>query len=32
MTPQESHERVRTQMMEVFKPGVYKDITLEKTV
>ena len=32
MTPQESHERVRTQMMGVFKPGVYKDITLEKTV
>lgn len=32
MTPQQAHERVRTQMMEVFKPGVYKDITLEKTV
>lgn len=27
MTPQQSHERVRTQMMEVFKPGIYKDIT-----
>lgn len=27
MTPQQAHERVRTQMMEVFKPGVYKDIT-----
>ena len=27
MTPEQSHERVRTQMMEVFKPGVYKDIT-----
>ena len=32
MTPQQAHERVRTQMMEVFKPGVYKDITLEKAV
>lgn len=28
MTPQQAHERVRTQMMEVFKPGVYKDITV----
>ena len=27
MTPEQAHERVRTQMMEVFKPGVYKDIT-----
>ncbi|MBP3925545.1 2-oxoglutarate oxidoreductase [bacterium] len=26
MTPQEAHERVRTQMMEIYKPGVYKDI------
>ena len=32
MTPQQAHERVRTQMMEVFKPGVYKDITSEKAV
>ena len=28
MTPQQAHERVRTQMMDVFKPGVYKDITV----
>lgn len=27
MTPQEAHERVRSQMMEVFKPGIYKDLT-----
>lgn len=32
MTPQQAHERVRTQMMEIFKPGVYKDITVEETV
>lgn len=32
MTPQQAHERVRTQMMEVFKPGVYKDITADKKV
>ncbi len=25
MTPQEAHERVRTEMSEVFKPGIYKD-------
>ena len=25
MTPQEAHERVRTEMAEVFKPGIYKD-------
>lgn len=30
MTPEQAHERVRTEMMEVFKPGVYKDITEEK--
>ncbi len=29
MTPEQAHERVRTEMMEVFKPGVYKDITAE---
>lgn len=31
MTPQQAHERVRTQMMEVFKPGVYKDITADRS-
>ena len=25
MTPQEAHARVRTEMSEVFKPGIYKD-------
>lgn len=29
MTPQQAHERVRTEMMEIFKPGVYKDVTTE---
>ncbi len=27
MTPEQAHERVRNEMMQVFKPGVYKDIT-----
>ncbi len=27
MTPQQAHERVRNEMMKVFVPGVYKDIT-----
>lgn len=27
MTPQKAHERVREEMMPVFKPGIYKDIT-----
>lgn len=27
MTPQQSHKRVREEMMEIFKPGIYKDIT-----
>ena len=26
-TPQKAHERVREEMMPVFVPGVYKDIT-----
>lgn len=26
MTPQQAHERVRNEMMQVFKPGIYKDI------
>lgn len=29
MSPQQSHERVRNEMMQVYKPGVYKDITQE---
>lgn len=29
MTPQEAHDRIRNEMMEVFKPGVYKDVTAE---
>jgi hypothetical protein len=28
MTPEKAHERIRTEMMPVFKPGVYKDITV----
>lgn len=27
MTPKQAHERVREEMMPVFKPGIYKDIT-----
>lgn len=27
MSPTQAHERVRNEMMKVFKPGVYKDIT-----
>lgn len=27
MTPEQAHERVRNEMMPVFKPGVYKDVT-----
>ena len=29
MTPEQAHERIRTQMCEIFKPGVYKDVTAE---
>lgn len=29
MMPDKAHERVRNEMMPVFKPGVYKDITAE---
>lgn len=29
MTPEQAHERVRNEMMQVFKPGIYKDITHE---
>ena len=27
MTPEKAHDRVKNEMMEVFKPGVYKDLT-----
>ena len=27
MSPDKAHERVRTEMMPVFKPGIYKDVT-----
>lgn len=27
MTPEQAHDRVRNDMMQVFKPGIYKDIT-----
>ena len=30
MTPTQAHERVRNEMMKVFVPGVYKDITVQK--
>ena len=32
MTPKEAHERVRGEMSEVFKPGVYKDKTAAQTI
>lgn len=28
MTPEKAHDRVKNEMMEVFKPGIYKDITV----
>ena len=31
MTPQQAHVRVREEMMKVFKPGIYKDITADKS-
>ena len=27
MSPQKAHERVRNEMMPIFKPGIYKDKT-----
>ena len=30
MTPEQAHERVRNEMMPVFKPGIYKDITVNE--
>lgn len=29
MTPDEAHNRVRNEMMQIFKPGIYKDVTKE---
>ena len=29
MTPEEAHDRVRNEMMQIFKPGIYKDVTKE---
>jgi len=31
MTPEKAHERVRNEMMQVFKPGIYKDVTNDQT-
>ena len=30
MSPEQAHDRVRNEMMQVFKTGVYKDVTLSK--
>lgn len=30
MSPEKAHERVRNEMMSVFKPGIFKDITVNK--
>lgn len=32
MTPEKAHERVRNEMMPVFKPGIYKDVTQGETL
>jgi len=29
MSPEKAHDRVREEMMKVFKPGIYKDITMK---
>lgn len=29
MSPEKAHERVREEMMQVFKPGIYKDVTIK---
>ena len=29
MSPEKAHERVKNEMMETFKPGIYKDVTVE---
>lgn len=31
MSPEKAHERVRNEMMQVFKPDIYKDVTAEQT-
>lgn len=31
MTPEQAHDRVRNEMMHIFKPGIYKDITHDQT-
>lgn len=31
MSPEKAHARVRNEMMQVFKPGIYKDVTAEQT-
>lgn len=31
MSPEKAHERVRNEMMQVFKPGIYKDVTAVQT-
>ena len=31
MSPEKAHERVRNEIMQVFKPGIYKDVTAEQT-
>lgn len=31
MSPEKAHERVRNEMMQIFKPGIYKDVTAEQT-
>ena len=30
MSPEKSHERVQNEMMKVFKPGIYKDVTAQE--
>ena len=29
MSPAQAHDRVRDEMMQTFKPGVYKDVTAD---
>ena len=29
MTPEQAHDRVKNEMMQTFKPGIYKDITVQ---
>lgn len=32
MTPEQAHDRVRNEMMQVFKPAIYKDITKTQSI